>query len=1035
MTNFDFLKNFNDELYEIGVKLEEDVLNSPRAVTADATLFLENLVKDLYRLSNNKLEKHLISFYKKIDNLYRLGVINYIYKNKLQEAYNLRNKIHKDFLEADEEEKLAFDLHKRLYYISKKYFRDFCENETYITVPDYKRPAHVEIHFDNCIICGNSNKQSLSNMCKICNQKIENANFMLSLQNTFSDTPFTRQDLMEFGINESRAILLLMDLSKYNAITNTGEYYIINPDYFNDYLKEIDQYIEIGILITRFYKDEITASEIKNTPEYKKGCRNQKPYREFFKLATAKINNAFEENLLKSKNIKKSMKNSSMDELDVKYWFYREKDSFNEGIINDAFILYNKILINDFFRMKSRTHDDDEDILIRLNIPKDIYCFWQEHFIAGRFTKRTRNYKRDLIIDELKNNKSLAHALNSAKVTKSDFDKMYNVSKKANDEFYQDFNREYVQKRQKSLIRHLKNHNLNKAIRLSKITKTEFLKWYYNGEKNFSDFYVRTTELLMEKYISYRKNNWDKKDILKEINISRDMYNSWLRHDEFDLVSDFENRNAKITSDLIKRGRIINGIKEGKTKQEAIFYANLTPREFVEIYNTSRREKTEFYLRFDVEYEKSRKRKFLELIPNEDFYNAIQKCEISQKEFNRWYSKDQDSFISTKTSTLFYLNTTYELMNKYLDARISGKNKPDAAKSAGLSNIIINKWLNHSELDIFNEFAKRNRQVEIDLVTKGFKQLKSKMEVSELYDVSLKTVEEFIELGQNGFTKYEEIFDLYENKVIPHRLGLFLNDFQTKTFYKSLKNAKITKEEIDYYYERGRNGDENFKDFYHDFVDVKLNLFIDNVLSKKSFKIALKNSSLSREEFDENRQEIEDAILRERTCIIAEGISKNKRTGVKLAKSAGISVDEIYEWYLKGKNGDERYKVFAMIFELGVVMPRVLAFRSAEFIGIPDKFLNKKLKKDLGSAEFKLWKKYDILNQQLDFADSDGEGIDEKKVKDFLDNSEFFNPKFFNNDYGSFEDVKRIFAGNSPSVVKVTVIDKASLAEDKATGK
>ena len=41
MTSFDFLKSFNSELYEIGVKLEEDALNSPRAVTADATLFLD----------------------------------------------------------------------------------------------------------------------------------------------------------------------------------------------------------------------------------------------------------------------------------------------------------------------------------------------------------------------------------------------------------------------------------------------------------------------------------------------------------------------------------------------------------------------------------------------------------------------------------------------------------------------------------------------------------------------------------------------------------------------------------------------------------------------------------------------------------------------------------------------------------------------------------------------------------------------------------------------------------------------------------
>ena len=137
MSNFDFLKNFNNELYELGVKLEEDVLTSPRAVTADATLFLETLVKDMYRQSNNKMENRLISFYKKIDNLYRKGVITYIYKNKLQDAYNLRNKIHKSNQDTREELKIALDLHKRLYYISKKYFQDFCANERYANIPDY----------------------------------------------------------------------------------------------------------------------------------------------------------------------------------------------------------------------------------------------------------------------------------------------------------------------------------------------------------------------------------------------------------------------------------------------------------------------------------------------------------------------------------------------------------------------------------------------------------------------------------------------------------------------------------------------------------------------------------------------------------------------------------------------------------------------------------------------------------------------------------------------------------------------------------
>ncbi|WP_292887866.1 hypothetical protein [Methanobrevibacter sp. UBA212] len=1033
MTSFDFLKSFNRDLYEIGVKLEEDALNSPRAVTADATLFLENLVKDIYRISNKKLEKHLKSFYKKVDNLYRSGVISYIYKNKLQEAYNLRNKIHKESLESSEEKKLAFDLHKRLYYISKKYFRDFCENEAYISIPDYKKPTQIDIHFENCIICGNSNKKSMSNMCKICNQKIENANFMLSIQNTFNDSPFTRQDLIEFGINESRAILLLMDLSRFDAVTNDGEYYTIHRENFNEYLHEIDQYIEIGILITRFYRNEISAAEIKKTPEYIKGCKDQLPYREFFKLATAKIEKSFEDELLQSKDIKRSMRKSSMNELDVKYWFHREKESFNNGTINDAFILYNKILIDDFFKMKRKGHEDDEDILIRLHIPKDIYCFWKTHFIAGKFTKKNKNFKRDLIISELKNNRTLNEALKSAKVTKEDFEKMYRISQDANDEFYQDFNREYIEKRQKSILRHLQNHNLNRAIRLSKITKTEFLKWYYESEKGLSDFYVKTTELLMEKYIEYRKNDWNKREILKKINISKDMYNSWSKHEE--LYRQFESMNAKITSDLIKRGRIINGIREGKSKQEAIFYANLTPREFVEIYNTSKREKTEFYLRFDVEYEKSRKKLFIEIIKQEDFYNAIQKCEISQREFNEWYFKDQDRFISTRKASLFYLNTTFELMDKYIKTRISGKNKPEAAKSVGLSNMTINKWLNHPEFDIFDEFAKRIRHITINLVVDGFNQGKSKIEVAELCDISIKTIDEFIELGQNGFKKYEELFYLYENRVIPKHLDIFLNDFQTKSLFKSLKHAKLSKEELDHYYDLGKEGNEQFKDFYHDFFDVKINLLVDNILSKKSLKISLKNSYLSREEFEENKEYIEDIILMERIILIADGINKNKTTGVKLAKSVGISVDEIYEWYVCGKDGEERFRIFSQIFELGVVLPRVLAFKKARDIGIPVKFLNKKLKKDLGSADYRNWQEHDIINQRLEFTENDGESIDEKKVKNFLEKSELFTLKDRKIKSKDLKNLKEFLNDKSMPVVEISLVDNADLENNEAMGK
>ena len=123
MSNFDFLKNFNPHLCEMGEKLESDVIKSPRAVTADATLFLETLVDDIYKLSKTKSDPNLKSFYKKVDNLYRIGEISYIFKNKLQDAYSLRSKIHDSI---GDEKDLAFDLHQRLFYISKKYFKDYC---------------------------------------------------------------------------------------------------------------------------------------------------------------------------------------------------------------------------------------------------------------------------------------------------------------------------------------------------------------------------------------------------------------------------------------------------------------------------------------------------------------------------------------------------------------------------------------------------------------------------------------------------------------------------------------------------------------------------------------------------------------------------------------------------------------------------------------------------------------------------------------------------------------------------------------------
>jgi hypothetical protein len=548
---------------------------------------------------------------------------------------------------------------------------------------------------------------------------------------------------------------------------------------------------------------------------------------------------------------------------------------------------------------------------------------------------------------------------------------------------------------------------------MSKITKAEFIKWYFESEVDLSEFYLKSTELLMEKYLFFRRTGWNKRHIIKEMYITKEIFDSWLNHDDLELFSDFKTKNKEITGALVKRGLIINGLKEGKNKEEAIFSAGLTPKEFMEIYNTSKKEKSDFHQRFDREYVKNRQRLFSKLIKENDFYNAIGKCEISQTDFNKWYLKDQDRFISNNQQTEFYMSTTSELMDKYLKARWEGKNKPDAARSVGLSNIIVNKWMKHSEFDLFYEFKKRNKQLTIDLIVKGFNEGKSKGEVSEIYDISLKTIDEYIEFGRAGYVKYEEVYELYENLVIPSQLGIFYEDFKSKSFAKSLKNSKLSIDELNHYYSLGKSGEGKFAEFYTQLLDLKIRIYVDNILSGKSSKIALKNSTLQKDEFNENKDEIDRTILHKRMEIICETLSKHKTTGAKLAKKVGISVNELYDWYFRGRDGDEEFKEFYLVFELGMVFPRVVAYNKALSVGLPKNWLNKQLKKDLGADDFKIWQDNDILTQcDVKCIRIDGDEVDEDKIMSIIENFKFTKAIKKDENQDAFEFMKKAFWGN-----------------------
>ena len=999
MSNFDFLEGFNNDLYKIGVRLEDDVQTSPRAVTADATTFLELLVEDIYERSDCKKENFKIPFYKKIDKLYRSHEISYVYKKKLQNAYNLRSEIHNNYKNIEEEFYIALDLHQKLYYIAKKYYRDYNENyNKYIGIPSYKAPklnniekrSFKEFHFTNCIICGALNESNDSNMCNRCNNKIENANYYISLRNTFGkNNTFTKKDLIEYGIPESYALSLIMDLTKENLVGKKGEFFSFNNDVFDEYLSQINSYIEISILINQFYNDELTPREIKKTHEYLQGLKGNKPFVEFYNLVNERLISVFERSIINLEDIKTSIDFASISWRDVLEWFNREKNAFITGELNDAFINFNELLIEDYLAEIKKGCFDEDKIQKKLHITSEIYDFWLDYYLDGELSCEIINIKKDLILDELSKNKSLPQSVNTVGLNCNEFKRILNESRQNNDSFYKSFIREYVIKRQNLILKYLKKDNLTDSLRKAKVAKKEFHRWYFDGEEKNSKFYLDITEILMDKYLELRKKGLSNEDILKLVKIPQDIFKSWNSYDGSFLINDFKNRKKEIDDELEKRYLIIAGLRDDKSLYDILKENDMEYSEFKELYDSSKSIGSSFYQEYDLEYVENKKRIFLKYLKDNDFFTATVKSKISHKEFDDWYTKEEKQFLSQNNPSEFYLTATKLLMDKYIEYRLDAESKGESSKNIGLTNTSVNYWLKHSEIDLFRDFKNKVIASEVKLIKEGFINGKSKKEISDTYDIDIKDINKYIRQGLDGSNEFSEIAEIYYDKIIPRQLEIFLEEIENKDYKKALKNSNFTSSELEECYQLGKEGDERYMEFHDKYLDLKINIFIMDILMKKPKRIAFKNSNLSQEEYKENEEEISDSIFHGRLNLMYDAMLKPRSKGTYLAEAANISLEEVYDWYFKGKEGDERYEDFSACFDMAIVIPRKAAFNRGLSLGFYKNKMLIHIKKDLGKKEFEIWKKHGIIENKdvryIEFKDDDN--IDRDRVLEIIGRS------------------------------------------------
>ena len=835
MSNFDFLKDFDNTLWKLGNRIEKQVNTSPSGVKADATTFLEHILKKLLTMAGLKYNSRK-PFTDQVDAVFRSNLkMSNAYRERIKSAYNYRNKIHDEFDDIEKHEfEDAVQLHEKLFYIARKFYRDYNDDyDEYKGVPDFKPLKFdfstdevemvkvkdfneiVDVKYDYCVVCGQPNHLNYSIYCHKCSRKLDNANNFISVRNAFGkDARFTKEDLIEYGMPEGYVNQFINSMVRENMLKVAGRFITFNNMYLEEYLKRIDSYISVGELITRFKEDKISPEEIKKSKEYKLGKNRQEPFYQFYKITNREIIKKFEKDLLATEDIWKSIDYTAVTQHQLERWYNIRLGNYRRGNVNESFVIFNKLLIKDYLKLKS------EGIL--------------------------------------------------------------------------------------------------------------------------------------------------EAEIRKTLNVSDEVYEFWCDFDRY-----FEKNLKQIKLDLI-----VEGIDRHMTKGEIIEYAGLTAKEYDDIFKVADR-KGEDIAQIRKREIESRKRQFVKYLLNFDLKIACSKALFTLDDFYEYYD-------SADVNSEFYVKSTRILMDKYLTQRRFGRTREEAIEKVGIKEKYLDRWLKRS---VYADFKDEDLRVTVELILKGFKKNKPLIEIAQTAGVTVNAIKSYVKLGGRGSAIYKPLYDYYESEIIPQKLDKFLNGNETKSIKKAMESADLTEDELDKYYELGKNGDERFEEFYKEFYDIKKGTYVYHRNKGKSHNIAMRESRLSDEEYDESKADIEKLIRLLKISIVLETVASDKTSNVAASK-AGCTVDEIYEWYFKGRSGDEDYKEFYESFHKAYVRPSAVPLQekldneNAKLDNLIKSNKDKFTKKDVD-----IWLKHGIihlgvihLDEEKDDEDEDDE---EEKVKKF----------------------------------------------------
>ena len=865
MSNFDFLRDFDTTLWKLGKRIEKQVNISPSGVKADATTFLEYILKQ-YLNSVNIQYNSRKNFSDQIDAVYRLDGIAYGFKEKIKNAYNMRSHIHDNFEDIEKNEYVvALQLHERLFYIAKKFYRDSDSYDQYKGVPEYK-PLKldfsddeielleipdfneiVEFKYDYCVVCGEPNHSNYSIFCEDCNRQIDNANNFISIRNSFGkDSKFTKEDLIEYGIHEGYVLPLINSLVKSNLLKVKGRFYEFNNLNIESYMARIDKYIRIGELITKFREDKLSPTEIKETKEYRQGSYKQEPFYQFFKIINEEIVNKFETDLLTTENIWDSIEYTTIPQKDLKRWYLIKLNQYKKNEISESFVIFNRLLITDYLSLK-REGIKDSDIERQLNISKEMLEFFPK--LYPEFESELSQIKKDLILKLLNEGKSKSQVIEEAGITKKEYDDLVKYSKFKENEFGKEYEK-IVNDRKEQLLIHLTTNDLKNSCILTKITVDDFYQWL-DDAKIDSDFYVKSNKILMDKYLNERKTGKTKSLACESIALDESIVDKWLKRKN-KLFDEFKDKNLKVIVDLV-----LDGFKNNQTKKEISQNVEVSVNEinrFLLLGKRGSKIYSELYDYYENEVIPKHLQRFLMEIKTKSFTKALSNVDLTKDELIHYYQTNDefhDKYLSFK-------------MERYVEEILDGRTHEKSLKKSNLSSeeyIQLKQKIDEILLHERMEIVKREilNDSKSDVATK-----RAGVTVDDVYDwyYKGKSDEEFKEFSEFFYGHYIEPNLLYLNRLIndgnplDRILKLFDINFTKKDFEIWQEEGLIDKENVIVDLNDDEDDEDTSQSLYKSHSKLYENESKKNTLKPDGFNSELYDSLNDEEEISIAKKEV-----------------------------------------------------------------------------------------------------------------------------------------------------------------------------------